>query len=200
MNLILVDNHGMFMEGFVSSLEQFSEVEKVFSFYPEEMKKIKNCVENNLIHLFIIDINLDGMSGFDFAEKIKNIDPKIPIAFVTGHGNQANFRMEAREFGAAGFFLKDPKPSQFLAQIMQAINGKKPGMMEEKRLPKLTLREKETLFFICKGYTNKELSEQLNVTLRQVERHKKNLMLKFDVENDKKLIRKAINLGYEIIN
>ena len=200
MKLILVDNHGMFMEGFVSSLEKFPEVEKVFSFYPEEVKKIIECLENNLIHLFIIDINLDGMSGFDFAEKVKNVAPETPIAFVTGHGNQANFRTEAREFGAAGFFLKDPKPRQFLAQIIQAINGEKPGMMEEKRLPKLTLREKETLFFICKGYTNKELSEQLNVTLRQVERHKKNLMLKFEVENDKKLIRKAINLGYEIID
>lgn len=200
MKLILVDNHGMFMEGFVSSLEKFPEVEKVFSFYPEEVKKIIECLENNLIHLFIIDINLDGMSGFDFAEKVKNVAPETPIAFVTGHGNQANFRTEAREFRAAGFFLKDPKPRQFLEQIMQAINGEKPGMMEEKRLPKLTLREKETLFFICKGYTNKELSEQLNVTLRQVERHKKNLMLKFEVENDKKLIRKAINLGYEIID
>lgn len=200
MKLILVDNHGMFMEGFVSSLEQFPEVEKVFSFYPEEVKKIIECLENNLIHLFIIDINLDGISGFDFAEKVKNVAPETPITFVTGHGNQANFRTEAREFGAAGFFLKDPKPRQFLAQIIQAINGEKPGMMEEKRLPKLTLREKETLFFICKGYTNKELSEQLNVTLRQVERHKKNLMLKFEVENDKKLIRKAINLGYEMID
>ncbi|MFJ1628225.1 response regulator [Marinilactibacillus psychrotolerans] len=200
MRLAIVDNHGMFMEGFAYSLEQFPEVEKVFSFYPEEVKRIIECLENNLIHLFIIDINLDGMSGFVFAENIKNFAPEMPIAFVTGHGNQANFRTEAREFGAAGFFLKDPKPRQFLAQIIQAINGKKPGMMEEKRLPKLTLREKETLFFICKGYTNKELSEQLNVTLRQVERHKKNLMLKFEVENDKKLIRKAINLGYEIIN
>lgn len=200
LKLALVDNHGMFMYGFVSSLEQYPEVEKVFSFYPNEIKKITKCLKMHSLDMFLIDINLDGISGFDFAEKIKIIDPKIPIAFITGHGNQANLRTEASEFGAVGFFLKDPVPDEFLSQIKGAVTGKFPGLDGALKLPKLTPREKETLYYVCMGYANKEISQELYITTRQVERHKKNLMIKFSVKNDKKLIRKAIDLGYVVIN
>lgn len=86
-----------------------------------------------------------------------------------------------------------------MEQIYQSLNGQKPGLEVTIKLPKLTPREKETLHYLCRGYTNQELANQLFISKKQVERHKRNLMIKFNVMNDKTLIREAIDLGYEII-
>lgn len=104
MKLVLIDNHGLFMEGLSSCLEQFSDIDNVFTFYSEEKVKIQNCIKDEWIDLFLIDINLDGISGFDFADELREEDPELPIAFITGHGNQPNLRAEALEHGAIGFF------------------------------------------------------------------------------------------------
>lgn len=200
MNLAIIDNHGMFMAGFSSSLEKFPEVNKVFTFYPDEVDRLCQNIQEYDLDLIIIDINLDGKSGFDLAEKHFLTNSTLPIAFLTGHGNQINLREEARAHGAAGFFLKDPKPHEFLKQIQNVINGNKFGLETQETIPRLTPREKEVVQYLCKGYTNQQLSDQLNISVRQVERHKKNLMVKFNVQNDKTLARKAIDLGYEIIS
>lgn len=199
MKLAIVDNHGMFMEGFSSSLEQFSDVGKVFTFYPEEIEELKECIHKRVLDLLIVDINLDGLNGFDFADEIAAFDSNLPIAFVTGHGNQINLRSSAREHGAAGFLLKDPRPQEFLEQIKRIVAGEKVGLEGEIHLPRLTEREKETLQYLCDGYSNQEIANHLEISERQVERHKHNLMIKFSVRNDKTLLRKAIDLGYVMI-
>lgn len=199
MNLAIIDNHGMFMAGFSSSLEKSPEVNKVFTFFPNEMDKLYHNIQEYALDLLIIDVNLGSISGFDIAEEISFIYPKFPIAFITGHGNQINLREEARQLGAAGFFLKDPEPQEFLNQIKRVLEGEKVGLDSIEYLPRLTPRERETLQYLCKGFTNQELANQLAISLRQVERHKKNLMVKFSAGNDKTLVRKAIDLGYELI-
>lgn len=199
MNIAIIDNHGMFMAGFSSSLEKFPEVNKVVMFFPDEVEKLCHNIQKLALDLLIIDVNLGGMSGFGLAKKISSKHSSLPIAFITGHGNQINLKEEARELGAAGFFLKDPKPDELLQQIKKVVAGEKVGLKNEEKVPRLTSREKEVLQYLCEGYTNKQLSKKFDLSVRQIERHKKNLMVKFDVPNDKKLLRKAINLGYEII-
>lgn len=199
MRLAIIDNHGLFMAGFAASLEQFAEIKKVYTFYPSEVEALTSLDKLNL-DLLIIDINLDGISGFDLARRILLIHPRLPIAFITGHGNQIQLRNEAKEFGAAGFFLKDPKPIDLLEQIKKVVKGERVGLENQDVLPNLTPREKEVFHYLCEGFTNQQLSKQLRISLRQVERLKKNLMIKFDVKNDKALIRKGLNLGFEIIH
>jgi DNA-binding CsgD family transcriptional regulator len=62
-------------------------------------------------------------------------------------------------------------------------------------LPLLTRREKEVLQLIARGLTNKEIAQQLFVSLSTVDSHRKNLMSKFDVMNAASLIAKASRLG-----
>lgn len=200
MNLMIIDNHNLFLESLAAALRQQESVERVFAYKPTAEKEILSCLANEEVALLLLDINLDGQDGFSVARMIQKTIPDQKIAFLTGHGNQIHLRERASAFGADGFFTKDPTPKELIELIHQAIAGKKPGLDLDGLLsPRLTEREMEVAQLLCKGYTNKQLAEALLISERQIERVKQQLKRKFQVKNDKEIIRRAIELGYELI-
>lgn len=200
MNIVMIDNHELFLESLAAALRQQEGINTVYTFNQFENKKTKEVLSNNEIDLVIIDINLDGIDGFEVAQQLKEVFPEVKIAFITGHSNQIYFKERAIAFNADGFLTKNVKPNDFLNQVKEAVEGEKPGLdLSGKKTPILSDRELELIRLLCKGYTNKELASKFHVTIRQIERHKKNLFDKFQVKSEKEAIRKAIDLGYEII-
>lgn len=200
MDLMIVDNHSLFLESLAEALKKQEDVDQVFAYKPTDKKQMIDCLNEQDIALLLMDINLDGQDGFSVARTIQQKLPHQKIAFLTGHGNQIHLRERASAFGADGFFTKDPTPKELMALIHQAIDGEKPGLnMEGFLSPHLTEREMEVAQLLCKGYTNKQLAQSLLISERQVERLKKNLKQKFQVKNDKEIIRRSMELGYELI-
>lgn len=196
----MIDNHELFLESLANALRQQEGISTVYTFNQFENKKVEKVLQEHKIDLVIIDINLDGMDGFEVAKQLKGFFPEVKIAFITGHSNQIYFKERAVAFNADGFFTKNVKPIDFFNQVKQAVDGDKPGLdFIDSKSPRLTEREIELIRLLCKGFTNKELSSKFNVTIRQVERHKRNVFEKFQVKSEKEAIRKAIDLGYEII-
>lgn len=196
----MIDNHELFLESLANALRQQEGIKIVYTFNQFENKKVEKVLQEHKIDLVIIDINLDGIDGFEVAKQLKGFFPEVKIAFITGHSNQIYFKERAVAFDADGFFTKNVKPIDFFNQVKQAVDGGKPGLdFIDNTSPRLTEREIELIRLLCKGFTNKELSSKFNVTIRQVERHKRNVFEKFQVKSEKEAIRKAIDLGYEII-
>jgi DNA-binding NarL/FixJ family response regulator len=201
MNIALIDDHRMFLEATAEALKRIESIHEVYTLNQLEVKKLSQVLNKEILDIVIIDINLNGVDGIHLAEKIRKEWPKIPIAFLTGHTNQLYFKERAVEFQADGFFTKNQPPDKFAQLIEEAIKGNKPGMLNEQSDSlKLTEDQLKVLKLLCQGYTHEEMSKQLFITTRQIERHKKKIFDKFQVTNEKGAIRKAIELGYIIIS
>lgn len=199
MNCILVDNHGLFLNSLGELLRNENAQNHIFTYFPSELDELLDCLNNHSIDLVILDINMDGRDGFALGKEINKNFPEIPIAFLTGHGNQIHLQERAADFGAAGFFTKDLLPEDLIDQIQRAINGEFPGIVKEKKTKILTESEQEVLYYLSRGLRNGEIAEELHYSTRNVEKLKTRIFEKLEVKNEKAAIRKSFELGYDLI-
>lgn len=200
MNLIIVDNHGLFLHSLKEVLKQQEVITEVYTFFPSDMEQLKKCIKENIIDLLILDINLDGLDGFSVGENLRAVFSKLPIAFLTGHSNQIHLQERAAEFGAVGFFTKESLPNELVNQIQKAINGEYPGIATQKEVDSLNTVEQEVLYLVSQGLSNKNIAEEMIYSIRNIERIKAKIYEKLEVTNEKEAIRKCFELGYDLID
>lgn len=200
MKLIIVDNHGLFLHSLKDVLLKQPVINEVYTFSSFEIEQLESCIKENTIDLVILDINLDGIDGFSVGEHLREIFPKISIAFLTGHSNQVHLQERASKFDAAGFFTKESLPDELVKQIQEAVNGRKPGIVDKKQIGSLTKTEQDVLYWLSRGLRNEEIAEELNYSTRNIERLKSVIYTKLEVTNEKEAIRKCFELGYDLID
>jgi two-component system nitrate/nitrite response regulator NarL len=152
------------------------------------------------IQLCFLDINLPDISGIDLCLKIKKEFPQIHIIGLSTF-SQRSYIAQMMQNGASGYLLK----SATKEEIEEAINTVMLGKLffnissvsnnNEKDAPLLTRREKEILILIADGLTNNEIATKLFLSSHTVDSHRKNLFIKFDVNNVALLVKKASQAG-----
>jgi DNA-binding NarL/FixJ family response regulator len=143
----------------------------------------------------LMDINLPGMSGIQSTALLKARLPGTHILMVTIYSNN-NFIFEALQAGASGYILKNNSSEEVIKSIVEVIDGGAPmtgqiarRVIEVFRKParedlskaQLTAREKEILELIAKGYSNKEIASQIEVTVSTVRTHIEHIYEKLHV-------------------
>lgn len=198
LNLLIVDDHPMILEGFKSLLQQIGKYQ-LFSF--TKGSAALDFIQENTAHIVLLDIVLNDGSGLDFCKAIKQKSPKT---FVIGISNQAERSIIFRflENGGNGYILKNADAYEIIQCIDTAING---GVALSKEvqeimlsassnnfeLPRLTKREQQVLESIAKGNTSAEIAEKLFISIITVETHRRNLMQKFKAKNMIELVKIA---------
>lgn len=171
----------------------------------------------NTYDLFLLDINLPLKNGIDVIHfiKAKLDDPKILV--LTMH-NEDYVIKEALDAGARGYILKSSGIEELTRAIMTVSNGSKYYSNEvtqiildgksqfaqenisEKLKPlqnkfRLTFRELELLKFIAEGYTDKQLAEKFNISVRTAGNHRFNISKKMKVRSSVELASIALRFG-----
>ena len=134
----------------------------------------------------VLDIRMPGMSGLELQDELIRLGHAIPIIFITGHGDVPT-AVSAVKKGAVEF-LEKPFSDQALlslienalafdAQARAAANGLR---SVEARLASLTQREREVMDLVVAGKRNREIAEQLSVSIKTVEAHRAKIMQKTD--------------------
>lgn len=132
----------------------------------------------------VLDIRMPGISGMRLQELLDARDIRLPIIFLTGHGNVS---MSARAFrrGAVDFMEKPFDEDLLLERINEAIRRDRADRDTRNRqadaaarLASLTPRESEVLWLIVAGRTNKEIAALLDLSNRTVETHRGRIMSK----------------------
>lgn len=132
----------------------------------------------------VLDIRMPGISGMRLQELLDARDIRLPIIFLTGHGNVS---MSARAFrrGAVDFMEKPFDEDLLLERINEAIRRDRSDRDTRHRqadaaarLASLTPRESEVLWLIVAGRTNKEIAALLDLSNRTVETHRGRIMAK----------------------
>ena len=144
--------------------------------------------------LILMDMIMPELNGAEATALIREIDPGARILFLTSFGNE-DILEDALQAGAQGFLLKDSPPDDLLQAIRTVYQGQLilPPQLALKLINKpdpegelkadLTDREREVMSAVKRGMSNKEIAEQLNISINTVRSHIRNLLRKLDLTN-----------------
>ncbi len=153
----------------------------------------------------VLDIGMPGLGGVEATRQIRKVSPNTEVLILSAHGSERLVR-EVIEAGASGYLLKEDADDSLLAAVdalrrhtpyftakiaVWVARHKKSLQMKAPRT-RLSPRQRETLQLLAEGKTNKEVAAILNISVKTVETHRANIMLKLDLHSVTDLVHYAI--------
>ena len=208
LRIVLAEDHTILREGLHALLAADPDFEIIGE--ARDGREAVRCIEKLEPDLLLMDLSMPRMSGMDAIREIKKRYPEIKIIALTVHKTE-EYLLSTLQAGADGYVLKDATHEELVLAIKNVMGGKSylsPGVSEKviegylegkesNRSPWETLsqREREVLKLIAEGYKNKEIAEDLCISLKTVEKHRANLMKKLDLHNAAALTVYAMQKG-----
>jgi DNA-binding NarL/FixJ family response regulator len=163
--------------------------------------------------VLMMDISMPELNGLKAAAKLKRVAPDIKILTLTRHTDQA-YLQELLEAGVSGYVLKQSAATDLVRAVRAVAAGnnyldpamtgkifsnyveKSNRLRGETRGESLTEREREVLRQIAWGYSNKEIAERLDISIKTVEAHKANALKKLGMHSRIDIVRYAVLQGW----
>ena len=191
--VFLVDDHPMVLEGLSAMLKNNPDVEVVGM-----ASNGKSCLAyflNRTADVILLDINLPDMSGIDLCLTLRKKYPELKIIALTNF-DQRVYWEKMKNNGASGYLLKNSSSEELIEAIQKVYNGGdywKTFSTEVKSSQLvLTRREVEVLALISEGLTNQEIADKIFVSTSTVDSHRKNLLSKLHAKNTAALVNYAM--------
>lgn len=209
--VLLVDDHAVLLSGLQLLLDNTDDLEVVGEATngAEALAACKSLKPD----VMVLDINLGDTDGLGLVPEIKKIAPRTNILLLTMYGEE-EYLQKALELGAKGYILKKASDSELLAAIRAVGRGETyldptlatslvnlalgrnaggAGKAADKQV--LSTREKEVLGLVALGYTNKQIAEELVISIKTVETHKANIKTKLGLKKRSELVQYAMENG-----
>ncbi|MET0465911.1 MAG: response regulator transcription factor [Chitinophagaceae bacterium] len=197
-SVMVVDDHPMVLEGMQSMLSQFGFVD--LAGLATNAFEAMELIKKHQPDIVLTDINMPEVSGIELAEKIKTECPGVKVIAMSTF-KERSYISQMLQHGAVGYLLKSASREEIEEALLRVHEGylymsqhlhlAEAEKKELKNLPVLTSREKEVLQLIADGSTNPQIAEKLFISLHTVDTHRKNLLMKFGVNNTALLIKIA---------
>lgn len=148
----------------------------------------------------VLDVRLRGASGLDFQQELSAVNIKIPVIFITGHGD-IPMSVQAMKAGAVDFLTKPFRDQDLLDAIQKALQRDQAGREQEtegvevrRRFGSLTPREREVMSLVVAGLLNKQIAGQLGISETTAKIHRGHVMRKMQAKSLPDLVRMAERL------
>jgi DNA-binding NarL/FixJ family response regulator len=208
--IVIAEDHTILREGLRALLSSRPEFEIVGE--AEDGRAAVQCIERLKPALALMDLSMPRMNGMDAIREIKKRCPETKILVLTVHKTE-EYILATFKAGADGYALKDSTHTELVMAIKSVLTGKpylSPGISEKviegylegrqtlkarTAYETLTHREREILKLIAEGYKNKEIADDLCISVKTVEKHRANIMEKLGLHNVQALTAFAIEKG-----
>jgi len=168
-------------------------------------------VEKTRPDILLLDLSMPDLDGISVTKETKRRVPDVRVMILTIHEDQAMLR-EAIRAGASGYVLKQAAESELISAINVLMRGDMyvdPAMMRDLLKETvdhpvrpssgaeeaLTPRETEVLKYLVRGYTSRQIGQELNISVRTVEGHRSNLSAKLGIQSRADFVRYAREHG-----
>ena len=161
----------------------------------------------------LLDVSMPGLSGLELLPGLRQALPRVKVVMLTDHESESMVQ-QALQAGAAGFLSKGSDPEELAIAIRAAhlgsayvsprvskglVRGLRAGEQDGKRartrLASLTAREREVFLLLAVGRGNREVAEQLGLTLGTAKKHRENLQRKLSCSSPAELAQLAVREG-----
>lgn len=184
--VFLVDDHAILLDGVRSLLSATDEYEVVGAASTAE--DALKYLQNNEVEILISDYSLPGMDGLGLVRVLQRIQPDLKIIIMSMH-DESHLVKEILKAGIKGYLLKKDSTKELITALEQVRAGRvylsneiNSLLIENLQNPDegklLTEREREILKLIAREYTNRDIAEELFISERTVETHRKNIFRK----------------------
>lgn len=215
--VMLVDDHQIIRDGVKTMILDENDIE--FAGCAENGLKALELIRSTHPDIVISDISMPDMTGIELCEKLVASGSNARVLILSMYTTD-NYIFNAIKAGARGILPKQETTREMLLEAIRTIysgneyyapsvskkmltnfvSGLKRGSNSEKTAKySLTPREKEILKLYVEGYSNQEVAENLNISIRTVETHKNNIMQKFEFKSTVEMIKFALKNNIVIL-
>lgn len=200
--LALVDDHQMVIDGLLSMLEDQQHM--TISFTTNTPVQVLELLQEHPVDILLTDIMMPGLNGQELAKRVRkqHADLKILALSMSGEGSMVQEMIQDADI--AGYVLKNIGKQELIEAIETIAQGgtyfseevkkeleRNQHIVQENQEANLTLREIEIIRLIERENNNKQIAEQLFISERTVETHRKNILRKTQTNSVLGLIKYA---------
>ena len=207
--VLLADDHQLLIDGLRPLLEKQKNME-VAGIAKEGIEAVKQALKLQP-DIILLDISMPGLNGIDAAKKILGELPKTKIIMLSMYADK-RYIQESLRIGARGYILKESAASELIEAIGNVQKGElffsrsvRDNVLHEyielireennTSFSPLSVREREVLQLLAEGKSTKDIAGILNISVKTVESHRKQIMDKLDLHSIAELTKYAIREG-----
>jgi two-component system response regulator NreC len=211
--ILIADDHGVMRAGLHALLEDEPSLEVVgVASKGEEVLVLSGKLQPDMV---LLDIGMPDMDGIETTRRLRKLFPQIQVLILTVYEDGSLLR-EAINSGASGYMIKRAAEEELIAAIQAVSRGdmyihpaltrtlvndfSSTSSTKKGPVETLTPREVEVMGYIVRGFTNRQISEELYISTRTVEGHRASLLGKLGLKNRVELVEffEKNSSGYQI--
>ena len=200
--IALVDDHQIIIDGLKSLLNQSSTIQLVAT--ANSGKEILQKINETVIDILITDISMPEMNGLELAKKVIQLFPEIKIIALSMNADGSTINAMVNDADITGYLLKQTGANELITAIEKVYKGgiyfqteilnaleQQTKIKQQQVSANLSNREIQIIALLEKDFSNKQIATELNISVRTVETHRKNILRKTNTNNLLSLIKWA---------
>ena len=202
--VVIADDHHLFRQGLRNLLGNEFDIEVVGE--AGDGQDAIDAVSRSRPDVVVMDVEMPGTNGIEATACIRKAFPAIQVVVLSMHSDPVLIR-QTLDKGAKGYVLKKSVSTDLVSAIRTVCGGitylskaidlteNEYGKLPPGSVPRITSRELEILQRIADGESNRMIADALHISIKTVEHHRANMMIKLNTHSLPDLIRTAIKQG-----